>query len=167
MIDRTITQLDQWAERTGKAMTYLPLLLVLIQFAVVLIVYVFSKGSIKLQESMQYINALMFLGAAGYTLKRNEHVRVDLFYARFNQRQRAFVNLVGTILLLFPFLGLVWYAAIPYVTQSWAINEGSIELSGLHLVYILKSTLLLFPLTLSLQGLAEIFRSIAIIRRGQ
>ncbi|MCK0069613.1 TRAP transporter small permease subunit [Kordiimonas laminariae] len=137
----------------------LPLLLVLVQFAVVLLVYVFSSGSIQLQESLQYINAVMFLGGAGYTALKNEHVRVDLFFSKFSDQGKAKVNFFGTLFLLFPFLTLMWAAGVPYVLDSWRILETSVESSGLPFVYILKTTLLLFALTMTLHGIADAIRS--------
>jgi TRAP-type mannitol/chloroaromatic compound transport system permease small subunit len=155
---RIVTAIDAFSERSGQVLAVLPLALVLVQFAVVLMVYVFASGSIQLQESLQYINAVMFLGGAGYTAVRGEHVRVDIFYSRFSERGRALVNFLGTLLLLVPFLILFWMSAIPFVADSWAIGETSVEASGLPYVYILKSTLLLFAVTLSLHALADLMR---------
>lgn len=158
MISSLIQRLDGFAEKTGNLLAALPLLLVLVQFLVVVMVYVFSTGSIQLQESLQYINAMMFLGGAGYTAFRDEHVRVDLFYCNFSERGKAWVNFLGTLLLLVPFLILFWHATIPYVADSWSIMESSVEASGLPFVYLLKSTLLLFALTMSLHAAADLLR---------
>ena len=158
MADKLLERLDAFAEKSGQFLAILPLLLVLVQFAVVLMVYVFSTGSIQLQESLQYINAMMFLGGAGYTALKDEHVRVDLFYSKFSDAAKARVNFFGTLLLLVPFLILFWHSTIPYVTDSWAIKESSVEASGLPFIYILKTTLLLFALTLSLNAIADLIR---------
>ncbi len=148
--------LESWSERTGRFLAFTPLALILVQFTIVLLVSVFKIGSISLQESLQYINALMFLGGVGYTLKHNEHVRVDLFYSGFKARHKDLVDLFGTVFLLLPFVGLVWYATIPYISGSWANLERSVETSGLPFVYILKSTILLFALTLTIQAIANL-----------
>ncbi len=155
---RIVTAIDAFSEKSGQVLAVLPLALVLVQFAVVLMVYVFASGSIQLQESLQYINAVMFLGGAGYTAVRGEHVRVDIFYSKFSDRGKALVNFLGTLFLLVPFLILFWMSALPFVADSWAIGETSVEASGLPYVYILKSTLLLFALTLSLHALADLIR---------
>ena len=155
---RPVALIDAFLEKSGSILAVLPLLLVLVQFAVVLLVYVFKSGSIQLQESLQYINALMFLGGAGYTAVRAEHVRVDIFYAKMTARTQARVNFFGTLFLLIPFLILFWVSAVPYVSESWAIMETSVEASGLPYVYILKSTLLLFAITLSLHAAADLMR---------
>ncbi len=159
-------RLDQFLETSGKALAVLPLLLVLVQFTVVLMVYVFAIGSIQLQESLQYINAIMFLGGAGYTALHDGHVRVDLFYTKFTPNKQALVNFWGTLVLLVPFLILFWVAGVPYVLDSWAILETSVEASGLPFVYILKSTLLLFALSLSLHAISTLLRSFRLMRKG-
>ncbi|WP_051555907.1 TRAP transporter small permease subunit [Kordiimonas gwangyangensis] len=110
---RIVAAIDAFSEKSGQVLAILPLALVLVQFAVVLMVYVFASGSIQLQESLQYINAVMFLGGAGYTAVRGEHVRVDIFYSKFSERGKAVVNLLGTLLLLIPFLILFWMSAVP------------------------------------------------------
>lgn len=130
----------------------------LVQFTIVLMVYIFGIGSIMMQESLQYINALMFLGGAGYTAIYNDHVRVDIFYSKFKPANKDAVDLFGTIFFLWPMLILLWMLTVPYVSESWRILEGSIETSGLHFVYLLKSTILLFCITLSLFALAQTIR---------
>ncbi len=158
MTARLVAVLDAFQEKSGHLLAVLPMALVLVQFTVVLMVYVFSISSIQLQESLQYINAMMFLGGAGYTAVKDGHVRVDIFYSRMSKRGQAIVNFFGTLFLLVPFLALFWTSALPYVLDSWAIKETSVEASGLPFVYILKSTLLLFALTLSLHAAADLLR---------
>lgn len=158
-LERLADAIDGLNLRLGRLLSWAVLLLVLAQFAIVVLTNVFRIGSIQLQESLLYINSLIFLGAAGYTLLKDEQVRVDIFYRGASPRFRAWVNLLGTVFLLFPVMGLLWVSAWPYVAASWAVLEGSIETTGLQAVYILKSFLLLFTVTLSLQGLSLAIRS--------
>lgn len=157
-------QLDLILEYSGKLLSILPLLLILVQFTVVMMVYIFKVGSIQLQESLQYINAIMFLGGAGYTALKDEHVRVDLFYSKFTQQKKALINFYGTLFLLLPFLILFAQSSFPYMADSWRIMETSIESSGLPFIYILKTTLILFPLTLSLHVVASLMRNFKVMR---
>lgn len=152
--------LDKLNERFGRFLALTPLALMLVQFTIVLMVYVFGIGSIKMQESLQYINAMMFLGGAGYTALYNDHVRVDIFYSKMRKINRDRVELFGTVFFLWPMLILLWILTIPYVAESWRIMEGSMETSGLHLVYLLKSTILLFCISLTLFALAQSIRLI-------
>ncbi len=160
MLETLAERLDAFAEKTGRLLAITPLVLVLIQFTIVLMVYVFASGSIKLQESLSYINAVMFLGGAGYTLLHDDHVRVDVIYEKLSERRRALVNCLGCVFLLLPFLILLWVTAVPYALDSWSVMEGSVETGGIPLVYLLKSTMILFALTLSLQGFALFARSL-------
>ncbi len=164
MLDRIVSLCDGLLEKSSQLLAVLPLLLVLIQFSIVLMVYVFASGNIQLQESLQYINAFMFLGSAGYTALKNEHVRVDLFYSKFTDTGKARVNFFGTLFLLIPFLILFWISGVPYVFESWKILETSVEASGLPFIYILKTTLLLFAFTMSIHALADLLRNFKQLR---
>ncbi|MBL4640157.1 MAG: TRAP transporter small permease subunit [Kordiimonadaceae bacterium] len=150
---------DKALEASGKVLSISPLILILAQFSVVLMVYVFRTGSIQLQESLQYFNAILFLGGAGYTAYVNGHVRVDLFYGEFTEKRKALVNFYGTIFLMIPFLALFTITSLPYALDSWRIWETSVETSGLPIVYILKTTLLLFPLTMALHVVSSLLRN--------
>jgi TRAP-type mannitol/chloroaromatic compound transport system permease small subunit len=137
---------------------------VLMGFAVVLLRYVLGLGSIWLQESVLYAHAALFLLAAAWTLNEGGHVRVDVFYAGASPRAKAWVDLVGTLLLLLPFcLAILWFS-LPYVERSWAILERSRESSGLPLVFLLKTLIPVFALLLALQGVAQAIRAALILR---
>ena len=158
MINLVTRYLDLFTEKFGRALAVTPLALVLVQFSVVLLVYIFSKGSIKLQESLYYINGIMFLGGAGYTALHDDHVRVDLFYSKFSDKTKNIINLVGSLFLLIPVLVLLWVTAVPFAADSWVVFEGSTETGGLHLVYLLKSTVLLFAFTLTINAVSTILK---------
>ncbi len=152
--DRFITTINRTNDAIGQALGGLALALVLVQFALVVASAVFAVGSIWLQESRHYLNALIFLGGVGYALRHDAHVRVDLFYHDADARTRAWVDLLGTLAFLAPFLFLLWWAGVPFVLESWANREGSAETTGIPFVYVLKATILLAALTLTIQGLA-------------
>ncbi len=158
MLDRTAQFLEMLNERFGQFLALTPLALILVQFGLVLSIHVFAIGSIKAQESLQYINALMFLGGVGYTALHQEHVRVDLFYSRMKARNKDLVDLLGTLFFIVPILFLLWITATPYALASWANFEGSTETAGLQLVYLLKSTILLFTLSLTIFAVGQIIR---------
>jgi TRAP-type mannitol/chloroaromatic compound transport system permease small subunit len=128
--------------------------------------YWFSAGSIRLQESISFMHAAVFMLAAAYTLAANGHVRVDIFYSRMNPRQRALVDLVGTVLLLLPFCIFLIWTSWDYVATSWAINESSRETGGLPFPFpaVLKSFIPVAALLLILQGLVMILESIQVLR---
>src|SRR5262249_48715193 len=123
----------------GRAVIWLTLAVVLVQFAVVVLRYAFGIGSIWLSESVIYAHAAMVMLVAAWTLQQNGHVRVDVFYADAAPRAKALVDLLGALFLLLPFMAVIGWFALPYVARSWALLERSREVSGLPFVYLLKT----------------------------
>ncbi len=146
-------------ERIGRAVAWLAIVIVLVQFAIVILRYVFGIGSLFVQESMVYMFAVLFMACAGYTLLHDGHVRVDIFYRTASAKRKALVDLVGVVIFLIPVCLLVWIMSWPYVSASWAVFEGSRETSGIQAVFLLKSLIPLFAGLLGLQGLALAVRS--------
>jgi TRAP-type mannitol/chloroaromatic compound transport system permease small subunit len=121
---------------------------------------VFGVGSVKMQESIVYMHATVFMVAAGYTLLHNGHVRCDIFYADASLRGRALIDLIGVLIFLLPMCALIAWVAWPYVAAAWAVREGSQEGSlGIPGVYLLKSVILVFAALLALQGVSLALRS--------
>jgi TRAP-type mannitol/chloroaromatic compound transport system permease small subunit len=144
--------LDRFAEATGRIIAWLTLGMVLITFTVVILRYLFQTGSIALQESITYLHASVFMLGAAYTLKHDGHVRVDILYQKFTPRSRAWVDLLGTLLLLFPVCLFILFASLEYVADSWSILEGSREAGGLDGVFLLKTAIPVMAILLLLQG---------------
>lgn len=157
--------LDQLADLTGKLVAPLLGLMLIATFIVVISRYGFDYGAVKLQESVLYMHATVFMLGFAYTLKQGGHVRVDIIYQRLGDRGRAIVDLVGTSLFLLPMCGFILYASLDYVSFSWQLKEGSAEPGGLPFVYLLKTIIPISAGLLILQGLAELLRSL--LRLGQ
>ncbi|HER26644.1 MAG TPA: TRAP transporter small permease subunit [Rhodospirillales bacterium] len=128
--------------------------MVLMQFTVVVMRYIFGLGSIMMQESVVYLHGALFMLGAGYTLLHEGHVRVDIFYREASPRKKAMVDLFGSLLLLMPVCILITWYSFPYLKTSWSVLEGSRETSGIQGVYLLKSTLWAFTGLMMLQGLS-------------
>ncbi|MEA2929899.1 MAG: hypothetical protein QOG38_2327 [Hyphomicrobiales bacterium] len=155
--------IDRLNTAVGRAASWCALAIVLLGFAVVLMRYVLGLGSIWMQEAIIYAHAALFLLAAAWTLKEGGHVRVDVFYAAASPGAKAWVDLLGALLLLLPFcVALIWFS-VPYVARSWAILERSRETSGLPLVFLLKTLIPLFAALLALQGLSQAIKSAAML----
>lgn len=154
-------RLDRFAERVGNTCAWLALALVLVTFAVVMLRYLFNVGWIAMQESMLYLHASLFLLGAAYTLRYDEHVRVDIFYRGFSTRRKALVDLLGALLLLLPVCGFLLWVSWDYVAAAWALRESSGEAGGLPYVYLLKSLIPLAAVLLLLQGLSQALASLA------
>lgn len=146
---RAAAQISRVAART---VMWLVLAMALVQFTVVILRYVFGLGFIWMQESIVYMHGAVFLLAAGYALITDDHVRVDLFYRGASEHHKAMINLLGTYLFLFPVCLLLLWTASPYIYASWQATEGSIEPSGLQLLYLLKSLIPAFAVLLALAG---------------
>ena len=151
-------------EWIGRGVAWLTLMMVIITFTVVVLRYGFDMGSIAMQESIIYLHALNFMLGAAFTLKHDTHVRVDIFYQKMGPRGRAWVDLLGTLFLLLPVCGFIFWSSWGYVADAWTVRETSGEAGGLPCVYLLKSILLLMPSLLMLQGLAIILQSLLILR---
>ena len=114
-----------------------------------------------LLEAQWYLFDLVFLLGAAYTLQTNDHVRVDIFYKSLGDRQRAWINLLGTCLFLLPFCGLVIFYSWESVLNSWQIWEGSPDPGGLPR-YPIKTMIIVGFLLLILQGISEAIKNLAI-----
>ena len=154
---------DQFSEWLGRSIAWLTLALVVITFVIVVMRYLFNIGSVAMQESLLYLHSLIFLMGTAYTLKHDGHVRVDIFYRPMSPQNKAWVDLLGTLLLLIPFCLFIFLISWQYVASAWSYHEGSREAGGIDAVYILKSLLLVMPATLLLQGLAQAMKSLLII----
>ncbi|MDB4409249.1 TRAP transporter small permease subunit [Gammaproteobacteria bacterium] len=155
--------LDRLAEKTGRLLAWLTLAMVLITFAVVVLRKLFETGSIAMQESVSYLHAAVFMLAAAYTLKQDGHVRVDIFYQKFSPRTRAWVDLLGTLLLLFPVCLYMLFSSLEYVAASWSILEGSREADGLDGVFLLKTAIPVMAVLLLLQGCSIVLHKLLLL----
>jgi TRAP-type mannitol/chloroaromatic compound transport system permease small subunit len=160
---RTADAIDRFTAAIGRAALWCCLYAVLAEFAVVLLRYAFGLGSIKLQESVLYAHAGLFMLGAAWTLQVGGHVRVDIFYAQARPRTRALVDLLGALLFLLPFAAALAALSLPYVERSWAILERSRESSGLPFVYLLKTLIPVFALLIGLQGVAQALRAMLVL----
>jgi TRAP-type mannitol/chloroaromatic compound transport system permease small subunit len=147
----------------GRIAAWCCLFVVAMEFAIVVMRYVFGIGSIATHESVLYAQAMLFLLAAGWTLKVGGHVRIDVFYAAAKPRARAVVDLAGALVFLIPFAAALVFLSIPYVARSWVIFEHSREASGLPFIYLFKTLILLFAVLIGLQGIAQAIRAALVL----
>jgi TRAP-type mannitol/chloroaromatic compound transport system permease small subunit len=160
------TLIDKFSAATGRAAAWLTLAMVIVSFTIVIIRYVFDSGFVWLQESLTWMHAAVFMLGAAYTLQRDEHVRVDIFYRDMSASKRAVVNLFGVICFLLPLCIFFVVEAFDYVSASWSVHEVSLNAGGLPypFVPVLKTVLILMPIAVGLQGLSLALRSISELR---
>lgn len=163
MLLRISHSIESFIDLAGRTVSWLSLGLVVLTFLVVLLRYVFDLGWIAMQDAITTLHAVLFLVAAAYTLKYDEHVRVDIFYQKLNIRGRAWIDLLGGLLVLLPVCIFIFWISWVYVQESWRVLESSSETGGLPGVYLLKSVILLMAALLILQGLALILKNINVL----
>ena len=132
----------------GEYISYLIPLMTLFMIIVIVSRYFFGIGQTGLQELVMYFHALVFLGCAGYAFNKDEHVRVDIFYRDASAKYKNLVNLVLGIIFLLPVMFIIAFYSIELISMSWKIRETSTEAGGLGYVFIQKTFIFLFPITL-------------------
>ena len=163
---RLVEFVDSLSDATGRAVAWLTLLMVLVTFLVVVLRYLFDLGWIWLQESVTWMHAAVLMLGAAYTLRHEEHVRVDVFYRKRDALGRAWVDVFGGVFFLLPMCIFLLWSSFVYVSDSWSMQEASREAGGLPypLVPLMKTLIPVAALLLVLQGLADLVRNIAILR---
>lgn len=167
-MSRLLAQLERVNLATGRAIAWLTLAMVLVTFAIVILRYLFDIGWIWLQESVTWMHAAVFMLGAGYTLAKDEHVRVDVFYRRASPGRRALIDATGTLLFLVPVAVFLFWQSLDYVEASWQIREGSRDAGGLAYpaVPLLKSLIPVTAALLLLQAVVMFCRSVLLIRES-
>jgi TRAP-type mannitol/chloroaromatic compound transport system permease small subunit len=155
--------IDRANEVIGKTMAWLILVAVLVSATNAVIRKVFSVSSNSWLELQWYLFGAAFLLASAYTLKQNEHIRIDIIYGMFSRRTQHWIDLFGHVVFLMPFTLLMLYYFVPYVAQSYANGEVSTNSGGLT-IWPAKALLLIGFLLLALQGVSEIIKKIAVMR---
>ena len=155
----SINTVNEWI---GRSISWLTLAMVITTFFIVILRYVFDIGWIALQESVSYMHAIIFMLGSAYTLKHNEHVRVDILYQRCTKKTQAWIDCIGTVVLLLPVTCFIIWSSWEYVTDSWEIHESSRNSGGLPGVFLLKSTIILMAVLLILQSVSLFFKNLLI-----
>ena len=165
ILNKIKNYLESFIEIIGKSIAWLTLFMVLVTFLIVVLRYVFGIGWIALQESVVWMHAAVFMLGASYTLRYDEHVRVDIFYRDMSLKRRAMVDFLGTVLFLIPPSLFPLFSSWDYVASSWMIREASREVGGLPFPFysILKSFIPLMASTLIIQSIVIIIKSSSIL----
>jgi TRAP-type mannitol/chloroaromatic compound transport system permease small subunit len=162
-LQRISALIDALNERIGRLVYWLVLAMVLISAGNAIIRKVFSMSSNAWLELQWYLFSAVFLLAAGYTLLRNEHVRIDIIAGRLSPRAQAWIDLLGTVFFLLPMTIMVTVLSWPYFVRAYTFNEISGSAGGLTL-WPARILLPVGFLLLSLQGVSELIKRIAFLR---
>ncbi len=152
--------IDSLSEITGKAVSWLTFLMVILVSVDVILRYLFHISFIAAQEMEWHLFALIFLLGGGYTLRHNAHVRVDVVYQRLGKKAKAWINIIGCLFFLFPGCYLMIRTSIPFVHSSFALHETSPDPGGLPCRYLLKMAIPVGFGLIALQGVSLLIHSI-------
>ena len=140
--------LEKYINFVGEKISYLIPVMVALMVFVIISRYFFGIGRTDVQELVMYFHALVFLGCAGYVMNSDEHVRVDIFYRNASDSYKKNINTIFGLLFLIPLIIVTFFYSIETIEASWKMSEASTEAGGLAYVYIQKTLMILFPLTL-------------------
>ena len=140
--------LEKYINFVGEKISYLIPIMVVLMIFVIVSRYFFGVGRTDIQELVMYFHALVFLGCAGYVMNHDEHVRVDIFYRNASQKYKKSINFIFGLVFLLPLIAITFFYSIETIEASWKMSEASTEAGGLAYVYIQKTLMILFPLTL-------------------
>lgn len=154
--------IDRLNEGTGKAAAWLVLVAVLVSTLNALARYALNIGSNAFLELQWYLYSAVFLLGAAWTLRRNEHIRIDVVVGRFSPRVHAWIDILGGVFFLLPLCTLILWAGVPFALDAIRSGEVSSNAGGL----ILWPARLLIPVAFFLllaQGCSEIIKRFAFL----
>ena len=163
IISKTISIIDSINNSIGIWLSWLTLGCVLNCFLVVVLRYVFSIGFPWMQELYVWQHAIIFLGGASFTLLHNNHVNVDILYSQLSNKKKCFIDILGTLFFLFPWIFVVAFTSSSFITSSWNILEPSSQTNGMVGLFLLKSMIWVFCFFIFLQGISLIGSRILIL----
>ena len=164
-MQKIINILDWIGEKTGKLISWIAVLLIIVIGVDVIIRYVFQFTFIWMIETEIYLFGMLFLIGSAYTFKHGKHVRVDVFYAKFSEKGKAWIDLLGGAFLLIPWCYVVIVSSWYYGLSSFMIRESSPQAGGLPALYVLKFCITLGFVFLLLQGSSQMLKAIQIISK--
>jgi TRAP-type mannitol/chloroaromatic compound transport system permease small subunit len=167
MLEKIANTADVINDFVGRSLSWFTLLMVLLTVTIVILRYGFNLGWIALQESVLYMHACVFMLGSAYTLQHKGHVRVDIFYQKCSLKTQIWVDLFGTLFLLYPTVIFIFWISLPYVESSWALFESSREPGGLPGVFLIKTLIPLMALLLFIQATGQLARSLTILFPAQ
>jgi len=142
--------LEKGINSLGKFISLMIPVMTILMVVIIVARYFFGIGLTGVQELVMYLHAFIFLGCAGYVHYKDEHVRVDIFYRDSSNSYKDNVNFILSLFFLLPVCFVIGFYSLELIEMSWKIREVSTEAGGLGYVYIQKTLIILFPLTMIL-----------------
>lgn len=142
-------------------------LLVLVIILQVVLRKGFSHGLIALEELQWHLYAIGVMFGLSLAQTSDAHIRVDLFHSGFRTRTKRIIEILGILLLLLPFITVIFIHSLDFVADSWRINESSSAPSGLPWRWLIKGAIPLSMALLALAVLSRLYREIVLLARGE
>ena len=160
-----ISKIDSFTEYTGKCISSLVIVLVILVGFDVSMRYLFNSGSIAIQELEWHIFSIIFLLGSAYTLKHNEHVRLDILYNSklVSEKMRVWFDILGGLLILLPFCLLIIISAWSFVMQAYTHGEISPDPGGLSSRWLIKAAIPIGFFMLLIQGISELLKKVLLV----
>jgi TRAP-type mannitol/chloroaromatic compound transport system permease small subunit len=155
--------IDALNEKIGYVCNLLVLLACLVSAANAMIRYAFNDSSNGWLELQWYMFAILVMFGSAYTFKRNEHVRVEIFYLTLSERGQLWLDMIGTLFFLIPACLLLAYLSWPFFMQAYDVGETSSNAGGL-IRWPIKAVVPVGFVFLALQGVSEVIKRIAALK---
>jgi TRAP-type mannitol/chloroaromatic compound transport system permease small subunit len=159
MLRQLARKIDAFQERVGNGVSWLMLGMVVVVFGDVISRYVFNRSSVFVQEAEWHLFGLVYLLAAGYTMLYDEHVRIDVLYAKWPPRRKAAADFVLLFVMFFPAAIMILVTTWPFVLHSMQVNEGSPDPGGIPGRWAYKSVIIIGFLLLMLQAVSQAIKN--------
>ncbi|QID19196.1 TRAP transporter small permease subunit [Nitrogeniibacter mangrovi] len=153
--------------RLGRSISWAWIALMAVIVINVVMKNLFGEGRVEFEEIQWHIYAALFMLGLSVTLATDDHVRVDLFYGGFTLRTKAWIDLVGIVCLLLPFVAMLMWYGVPFVADSFATAERSSSPAGLPYRWIIKSALVAGIGLLGVAACARLTRIVALLFLGR
>ncbi|MCB1877494.1 MAG: TRAP transporter small permease subunit [Chromatiales bacterium] len=154
-------RLDALVQGIGRFMAWSNVVLIGVILLQVILRYGFDRPMASLEELMWHLNGLAFLLGASYALSRDSHIRVDVIHTGLSSRKQQWIEILGILLLLYPFLAVVFFHSLDWVAESYRWGESSPNPTGLPYRWMIKATIPLGFSLLFLAATARLLREIA------
>lgn len=157
--------LEELIQSIGRIVCWINGPLVLVIVIQVCLRYIFGRGLVMLEELEWHLYATGFLFGMSYAVARDSNIRVDLVHRRFSEPTREWIEVIGILALLLPFIIIIFIHSLKFVSHSWAFNERSLAPLGLPYRWIIKSIIPISFVLLAAAAVARLARAYEVIRK--
>lgn len=164
-MDKLEEVIGKIVDAVGYGLAIVMILMVLNVAFDVMMRYVFRASSVGMQEMEWHLFSLIILFGVGFGLRHEGHVRVDFLYDRFRPRTKAYVNILGTVFMLFPLALLIFLGSFGFVEDSYRVHEISEDPGGLPYRWVIKAMIPISFVFLMLSAVGYVLKNLQVLRK--